>query len=62
MRHEWEWFSPENLYDKLRGEPRRCKLCGAVQFKEAQYLWMRVTGYSWRPLAGKCTGKPQKED
>lgn len=62
MKHEWEHFTPESLYDQMNCGNRRCKNCGAIQKKEAQYSWMRVTGYRWLPLVGKCLGKQSENN
>ena len=62
MKHEWEHYTPEDLYEQMGSNgARKCRLCGKVQKKIAQYLWMRVTGYRWEPLIGKCKGKQIKE-
>lgn len=53
MAHKWEFVhqGQEGLgnYGK-----RRCVRCGAEQTKHAEHLWMRVTGYRWEPLVGRC--------
>ena len=56
--HRWEEFTPENhqLAMSTFGS-RRCLNCSVVQHKEQQTSWMRVTGYRWWPLAGRCKGK-----
>ena len=33
---------------------RKCEKCGVEQKKFPEHLWMRVTGYSWQPLVGRC--------
>jgi len=64
MKHKWEsrnpapntkWFKYYGCHDL-----RECVNCGAVQAKEPEHLWMRVTGYKWRPLVGKCKGTGYK--
>ena len=56
MRHEWETLpstvSEPNLWGK-----RRCRNCGAVQEYEQLQNWMRIVGYRWYPLVGRCKGK-----
>ena len=50
MRHDWEQVH------EMYPEPtkRRCRNCGAVQKREAQHAWMRVTGYTWEPPGCKA--------
>jgi len=59
VRHDWN-YSPK-LKDRFEGLSsygiRECRNCGARQKREAQYAWMRVTGYSWQPLVGRCKGR-----
>lgn len=58
MKHDWE-YSTHTLAEVMKHgwEPRRiCKNCGAVQQRESQSNWMRVTGYRWLPLVGRCKG------
>jgi len=33
---------------------RKCANCGAEQVKDSQTSWMRVIGYQWWPLVGRC--------
>jgi hypothetical protein len=41
----------------LMGDPhRQCQNCGAVQKRLTEHAWMRVTGYRWLPLVGRCAG------
>lgn len=56
MAHEWiDLKSTENLLtDMMNYGRRRCAKCGVEQVKHAEHLWMRVTGYRWVPLAGRC--------
>lgn len=57
MRHSYRpWEDPAKTpAQRFMGEPqRRCEHCGAVQSRETQYSWMRVTGYRWYPPAGRC--------
>ena len=52
MKHDWQDVSAENgILGPLK---RRCTNCGTVQEHQTDYAWMRVTGYRWRPLAGRC--------
>lgn len=54
MRHDW--FT---VYEGQMPYPpqRRCKNCGAFQQRETNTSWMRVTGYQWLPLVGRCKTK-----
>mgnify|MGYP000039936664 CR=1 FL=1 len=57
MAHKWEAYVPSGTtqVDQLVSDPsRRCTQCGVVQQRETETAWMRVTGYKWRPLAGRC--------
>lgn len=58
MSHKWisKNPTPHTPYFKFFGchDLRECKKCGAIQTLEAQYTWMRVTGYKWTPKVGKC--------
>lgn len=57
MKHEWQHYDnpAKTNAEKFMGEPeRRCAHCGTVQQRITQHAWMRVTGYLWRPLAGRC--------
>lgn len=58
MAHIWEphsfHYPPGSLFT-VNG--RRCKNCEKTQSRESQYLWMRVVGYRWEPLAGRCKKK-----
>ena len=60
MKHEWEELpSGDHRYPKLWFRRlRQCKHCRKVQEYEVEHLWMRVVGYYWRPLVGRCPGKP----
>lgn len=52
MRHEWHDRSEDN---GILGPPKRvCINCGAIQERLTHTAWMRVTGYQWMPLVGKC--------
>ena len=56
MAHDWE----DILCELTPAEQlsvyghRRCRNCRAVQSREAQHVWMRITGYRWEPLVGGC--------
>jgi hypothetical protein len=59
MKHEWEQIGGRihKLGDFRFKTVRRCVLCGALQTRESLSEWMRVVGYTWYPLVGKCKGK-----
>ena len=52
MKHDWLDASDENGI--LGPRKRRCRHCAAVQEQVTHSAWMRVTGYQWLPLAGRC--------
>lgn len=55
MKHEWQPLPYESSVDDMMRPPRRkCATCGKVQTRETQTWYMRVTGYRWRPLVGRC--------
>ena len=58
MKHNWEAIAlatPDRPFaDMSHHGARKCRNCGAVQQKNAQHSWMRVTGYRWEPLVGRC--------
>jgi hypothetical protein len=54
MAHEWVTLPPGPTDISTYGK-RQCRKCGVVQRKWAEQDWMRVIGYRWEPLAGKCT-------
>lgn len=58
MAHEWtDNTKALSISEKLSVYgARRCINCGATQVKDAEHRWMRVTGYRWRPLVGRCKG------
>lgn len=56
MRHKWI-TPPAIMTDLFHHGRRKCVNCGAEQTKEVQHLWMRVTGYRWEPLVGRCKPK-----
>jgi len=60
MKHNWEHKNPApgTKYFIYFGchDLRKCKNCGAIQRKDAEYEWGRVIGYSWWPKVGKCKG------
>lgn len=61
MKHDWE-MQPATLANvtKYGWEPRRrCRNCGKTQQKVAITAWMKVTGYQWYPLVGRCKPKPK---
>ena len=58
VKHKWENYTPEDISKAISGYAhRKCVLCGATQTKESKTSWMRVVGYYWFPLVGKCKGK-----
>lgn len=59
--HDWDYSrKDQSIAEQMRGcGYRKCRNCGKEQWKEAQYSWMRVTGYKWLPLAGRCKGKQE---
>lgn len=63
MKHQWIEYPGTGTQEhvcKHGWEPmRQCEHCGAIQQREVQTLWMRVTGYRWMPLAGRCKGKKE---
>jgi hypothetical protein len=59
-KHQWREFGGCAKYPFRR--MRECTECHAVQEYGASYAWMRVTGYSWDPLAGRCKPGRKKED
>lgn len=63
MPHAWKPYADPAKTDAerfMREPQRRCPHCGAIQTRQTSYAWGRVTGYLWRPLAGRC--KPQAQD
>lgn len=57
MKHNWEpYYDPAKSNAEIFiSEPqRKCQNCGVIQTRITEHLWMRVTGYKWRPLAGRC--------
>lgn len=62
MKHDWERQYRNEPADMLRDRYRRCRNCGAEQSRETHYLWMRVTGYRWAPLVGRCKPAPESPE
>jgi hypothetical protein len=64
MKHDWDHPNPKpgSKWFKYFGaaDLRVCKNCGKHQVKESQTHYMRITGYRWYPLVGRCKGKPDK--
>ena len=54
MKHDW--FDPvhRSVATFLTPPMRECRNCGKVQTRVTNHCWMRVTGYRWEPLAGRC--------
>lgn len=62
MRHDWIRM-PDTIKKVCQygwSPVRTCKNCGAIQTRVSETLWMRVTGYRWLPLVGRCKPKPEK--
>jgi hypothetical protein len=58
MKHDWENTNSKDKFGDMNNYGRRrCRNCQVEQTKNAQHLWMRVTGYRWEPLAGRCKGQ-----
>lgn len=58
-KHQWiELPSSGDVRDRARWfrRVRQCAVCGRVQEWETEHLWMRVVGYRWLPLVGRCPG------
>lgn len=63
MRHEWEDVGGDHAHPETWMRIlRQCKHCLKVQEKETEHLWMRVVGYRWLPLVGRCPGKPEPNE
>jgi len=56
MKHNWEPVT-QTATTFLSGPQRKCTNCGAEQTRESKHIWMRVVGYRWCPLAGRCKPK-----
>lgn len=58
MAHEWRPMTTEELGGMFKAmstfDSRKCTKCGAEQKKEVEHSWMRVVGYQWLPLVGRC--------
>jgi len=57
MKHDWEDIKKGGIEDMGNYGHRRCRNCGKEQTKESIHVWMRVVGYQWYPLAGRCKPK-----
>ena len=62
MKHNWIQLDcniPERWFKTLR----QCTHCGKVHERHTEHVWMRVTGYKWLPLIGRCKGawEPNEE-
>jgi len=53
MKHDWK-----TVYEGRMPYPpqRRCSNCGKFQERISHHAWMRVVGYQWVPLVGRCAG------
>lgn len=57
MKHNWDHSDYGKKQTDLQIYGRRiCLNCGKEQVKVSDHVWMRVTGYRWQPLVGKCKG------
>jgi len=54
MKHAWIDNAPTDHNRMLAAPMRRCTNCGARQERVTHTSWMRVTGYQWLPLVGRC--------
>lgn len=56
MRHDFEPVNQgiEGIWNYGK---RRCKNCKKTQTKQSEQEWMKVTGYKWYPLIGRCKGE-----
>jgi hypothetical protein len=61
MAHKWEHSDGGPDAHPLGGPYRRCANCGIIQQRFSKTEWMRVTGYYWWPLAGRCKPNLQKK-
>jgi hypothetical protein len=57
MKHLW--VLDTSLAAFLGPRTRTCSLCLAVQHEEQETWWGRIIARHWRPLVGRCPGKPQ---
>lgn len=62
MRHDWQPFYFGNpADDMLAGPHRKCANCKKIQTRIDKTAWMRVIGYQWLPLVGRCHPTPTKD-
>lgn len=59
MAHEWKDINPyigSSYFNFGWGSygVRECKKCKALQKKESDSSWMRITSYYWTPKVGRC--------
>lgn len=59
MKHEWQILD-EGMIGMISSPIRKCSHCNLTQRKRTLTNWMRVVGYKWEPLVGRCKGKNQK--
>lgn len=59
-KHQWRHFGGDRDYPFRT--MRECTECHAVQEKTTETNWMRVTGYRWEPLVGRCEPGRAKKD
>jgi hypothetical protein len=53
MAHEWE-EETKTTATFAHDPVRVCRICGARQTRYTEHVWMRVRGYRWLPLVGRC--------
>jgi hypothetical protein len=58
MKHDWGEASGLTMAQRIGSRKRQCRNCGAVQTREQKTWYMRVVGYQWWPLVGRC--RPQQ--
>ena len=59
MKHEWFDISGN---DRPFRRFRKCDRCGIEQEHITEHHWMRVVGYRWLPLVGRCKGTQMKPE
>ncbi len=61
MAHDWDHSDYGRRPTDLQVYDRRvCRRCGAEQEKHSKTMWMRVVGYEWSPLVGRCPKDKKK--
>ncbi len=54
MAHKWETVTIKGHMALVKSPKRRCVKCEVTQTYETRTAWMRVIGYHWYPLVGRC--------